>query len=156
MGCGSSSLPMSVSSVSLSCPCMISTSGPWVVVASALPSWRRQTWLRRTGWCSPTDQMLWRRTWLSFWTGSSRLISEDAKFSIWTFFKAYPTGGISQLLFKDFFPATETGERMADVVFRMLDEDNGGTIGFPEIQKVSLKEVILKSSSYSFLDHRSM
>ena len=72
------------------------------------------------------------------------------------FFKAYPTGGISQLLFKDFFPATETGERMADVVFRMLDEDNGGTIGFPEIQKVSLKEVILKSSSYSFLDHRSM
>ena len=58
-------------------------------------------------------------------------------------------------MFKDFFPATETGERMADVVFRMLDEDNGGTIGFPEIQKVSLKEV-LKSSSYSFLDHRSM
>ena len=40
-------------------------------------------------------------------------------------------------MFKEFFPATETGERLSDVVFRMLDEDNGGTIGFPEIQKVT-------------------
>ena len=51
-------------------------------------------------------------------------------------FQNYPTGGISQLLFKEFFPASSTGEKLATVVFRMLDEDNGGTIGFPEIQKV--------------------
>ena len=48
----------------------------------------------------------------------------------------YPSGGISQLLFKDFFPASATGKAVGEVVFRMLDEDNGGTIGFPEIQKV--------------------
>ena len=39
--------------------------------------------------------------------------------------------------FKSFFPASTTGEKLAEVVFRILDEDNGGTIGFPEIQKVT-------------------
>ena len=39
--------------------------------------------------------------------------------------------------FKSFFPASATGERLAELVFRILDEDNGGTIGFPEIQKVT-------------------
>ena len=39
--------------------------------------------------------------------------------------------------FKSFFPASSIGEKLAEVVFRILDEDNGGTIGFPEIQKVT-------------------
>ena len=51
-------------------------------------------------------------------------------------YQNYPSGGISQLLYKDFFPASATGERLAELVFRILDEDNGGSIGFPEIQKV--------------------
>ena len=56
--------------------------------------------------------------------------------------------------FKSFFPASTTGEKLAEVVFRILDEDNGGTIGFPEIQKVSmtLDKVEPKKNFYDYID----
>ena len=59
--------------------------------------------------------------------------------------QSYPTGGVSQLQFKTFFPASSTGEKLAEVVFRILDQDNGGTIGFPEIQKVT--EILINNHS---------
>ena len=61
------------------------------------------------------------------------------------FIQSYPSGGITQLHFKSFFPSSTTGEKLADVVFRILDQDNGGTIGFPEIQKVT-KVLIYKDT----------
>ena len=54
------------------------------------------------------------------------------------------------MLFKSFFPASATGERLAELVFRILDEDNGGTIGFPEIQKV-IKSLMLMVTLYPSL-----
>ena len=36
------------------------------------------------------------------------------------FIKEYPSGGITLTLFKQFFPATETGQNIASLVFRSV------------------------------------
>ena len=83
-----------------------------------------------------------------------KVVSSEVDFSILCVltdhpYQNYPSGGISQLLYKDFFPASATGERLAELVFRILDEDNGGSIGFPEIQKVFSRGItILKLRDY--------
>lgn len=42
-------------------------------------------------------------------------------------------GGVTSLQFRDFFPAINTGQYLSDMVFRTLDRDSSGTIGFLEL-----------------------
>ena len=48
------------------------------------------------------------------------------------FLKHFPDGVTSQQ-FRTFFPAISTGQYLSDMVFRTLDRDSSGMIGFLEL-----------------------
>ena len=48
------------------------------------------------------------------------------------FIKQFPDG-VTSKQFRTFFPAINTGQHLSDMVFRTLDTDSSGMIGFLEL-----------------------